>query len=89
LISLADLGELIETDRSAAGNALDQALREKHGTGDAAGMLALHRLAIEFWQGDPQQVSFHLTHAYVYALEAGDWKAVDALYADLAVQGRI
>lgn len=88
-MDLNALENLIRTDRAAAGAALDTALQTKHGTGDARGMLSLHLLAAEYWSGDKHQSAFHRTHAYVYALEAGDWDAGDALYADLSAEGRI
>ncbi len=88
-MNLEELSRLIETDRKAAATALDQALRDKHGTGDALGMLVLHKLAVRFWEDDARQKSFHLTHAYIYALESGDWASVDALYGKLASEGRI
>ena len=83
------LEALIETDRSAAETELDRALRTVQDSGSAPQMLALHLLAVKFWQDDMQQSAFHRTHAYVYALEAGDWVAADELYASLAAEGRI
>ena len=52
-------------------------------------MNALHKLAARFWEDEPAQAAFHLTHAYVYALEAGMWEEVDALYTTLAEMERI
>ena len=88
-MDLPALSALVETDRAAAGPALDLALRKNHGRGDARAMLSLHLLAAHYWQADPRQTSFHRTHAYVYALEIGDWGTVDTLYAALAAEGRI
>lgn len=88
-MDLSELSGLIETDRAAAAKALDAALHKHHATGAPKVMHRLHRLAATFWQDDPRQVSFHRTHAYVYALEAGMWAEVDALYADLSAEGRI
>jgi len=88
-MQLAALENLIHTDRDAAGVALDRALHTKHGSGDGRGMLALHLLAVDYWKDDAHQSAFHRTHAYVYALEAGDWTTVDTLYAELSSEGRI
>ncbi len=88
-MTFEELSGLIETDREAAEIALDQALRDTHGTGDAPGMMGLHKLAVRFWKDDARQKSFHLTHAYIYALESGDWESSDALYVELAAEGRI
>jgi len=83
------LETLIRTDRNAAGAALDDALQAEHGTGNPHTMLSLHLLAAEYWSADEHQSAFHRTHAYVYALEAGDWKAAETLFTDLAAAGRI
>ena len=88
-MDVSALDDLIQSDRAAGGKALDRALRDMHGAGDARAMLALHRLAVDYWRSDPRQVSFHRTHAYVYALELGDWAAVDHLYDALSAEGRI
>jgi len=88
-VDLAALKELIRTDRLAAGQALDAALQTKHGSSDPKAMLSLHLLAAEYWSEDRDQTAFHRTHAYVYALEAGDWATVDKLYSDLAAVDRI
>ena len=88
-MNLSALEDLIRADRAASGPALDRALRTLHGSGDAQTMLSLHLLATEYWCDDKDQSAFHRTHAYVYALEAGDWKVVNALYTDLSVEGRI
>ena len=88
-MTFEELNCLIETDRETAAVALDQTLRDKHGTGDAPGMMVLHQLAVRFWKDDARQKSFHMTHAYIYALECGDWETVDVLYSELAAEGRI
>jgi len=88
-MDVAALSALMETDRAAAGSALDAALQSKHGQGNERAMLALHGLAASYWRDDPQQVAFHRTHAYVYALELGDWPEVERLYALLSADGRI
>lgn len=88
-MDLNALEKLIRTDRDAAGPALDAALQSHHGTGDPRLMLSLHMLAAAYWSDDPLQTAFHHTHAYVYALEAGEWETVETLYADLAAAGRI
>jgi hypothetical protein len=83
------IAALIPRDRAGAGDALDLALRRSHGSGDPSEMLALHQVAVEYWGDDADRAAFHRTHAYVYALEAGDWAAVDALRTELAAEGRI
>lgn len=84
-----EIATLMARDREAARGPLDQALRDLHGSGRVDELCALHRLAAEYWRDDPEQVAFHQTHAYVYALEAGDGAAEAALYEALARQGRI
>ena len=88
-MDLSALEILIRTNRTAAADALDDALQAKHGTGDPKTMLSLHLLAADYWSDDEHQAAFHRTHAYVYALEAGVCEAVDALYTDLSAAGRI
>lgn len=83
------IATLMDSDRAAAGDALDHALRAGHDSGDTRAMLALHRLAIRYWQADTARCAFHRTHAYVYALEAGEWAAADSLNAELAAEGRM
>ncbi len=83
------LETLILADRAAAGPVLDQALRDKHDSGDTAALLTLHNLACLFWKDDEAKVSFHLTHAYIYALEAGDEDAIRSLHVKLSALGRI
>ena len=88
-MDLNALKDLIRSDRAAAGTALDDALQAKHGTGDPRTMLSLHLLAAEYWSSDTHQAAFHRTHAYVYALEAGDWHRANRLFDDLEKDGRI
>ncbi len=83
------IADLMARDRAAAGIALDRALMALHGSGEARELCALHRLAERYWKNDPAQVAFHRTHAYVYALEAGDRAAEAALRNALADEGRI
>jgi len=84
------IAEVLETgDRAAAGKALHSALIGLHGSGEARELCALHRLAARYWQDDPAQAGFHRTHAYVYALEAGDETVTRDLYMALETDGRI
>jgi len=83
------ISTLMAGDRVAAGAALDRSLRALHGSGRSYELCALHRLAAEYWAGDAEQTAFHRTHAYVYALEAGDAQAEAALFGALAEDGRI
>ncbi len=76
-------------NHDAAGRALDKALTHLHGSGETRELCALHQLALRYWQDDAEQTAFHCTHAYIYALEAGDEVTTRALHAALAEQGRI
>ena len=76
-------------DRKGAETALDAALTARHASGAARELCALHRLAARFWEGDADRAAFHLTHAYVHALEAGDDAATRTLHAALAAMGRV
>ena len=76
-------------DRNAAENALNAALTRLHGSGEARELCALHQLAVRYWQDNAAQVGFHRTHAYIYALEAGDEASTRDLYAALEAEGRI
>lgn len=51
--------------------ALDAALRRLHGSGDAAALSALHCKAAGMMTSN-EEARFHLTHAWVYAMVAGD-----------------
>ena len=53
--------------------ALDAALIKAHATGDAGGLVALYVQAADAEEagGDIEAACFYLTHAYVFALEAG------------------
>ena len=53
--------------------ALDAALLKAHAAGDAARLVALYTEAadVEEAGGDIEAACFYLTHAYVFALEAG------------------
>lgn len=83
------IAALMARDRAAARGPLDRALRDLHGSGRAGDLCALHRLAAEYWADDAEKVAFHRTHAYVYALEAGDARAEATLFAALAAEGRV
>ena len=66
--------------------ALDAALRALHGSGRAGEVAALHEAAAAL-EADPRGARFHLTHAWVHALEAGDAARVAALEARLRAAG--
>jgi hypothetical protein len=72
-----------ETDAAA----LDTALIALHGCGEAARLSALHRRAAEHFRDDAGARRFHLTHGWVYALEAGDEGVVAGLEAELRALG--
>ena len=80
---------LDEGERAEARTMLDAALIDAHRSGNAHLLCSLHRLAARFWKADEDAEAFHLTHAYVFALEAGDTAQVAALHAALAERGRI
>jgi hypothetical protein len=53
---------------------LDAALLDAHARGDRAALIALYADAADAAM-DPTARAFYLTHAYVFALEAGDPRA--------------
>ncbi|QBY00722.1 hypothetical protein E2K80_08235 [Rhodophyticola sp. CCM32] len=55
---------------------LDAALLAAHEAGDRAALIRLYMAASEAAE-TPQAQSFYLTHAYVFALEAGAPEAAD------------
>lgn len=65
---------------------LDDRLLAAHAHGDRAALVALYTEAAEA-AGDDQARYFYLTHAYVYALEAGAPEA-PALRTRLVAAGR-
>jgi electron transfer flavoprotein alpha/beta subunit len=65
---------------------LDARLLAAHAAGDRAGLIALYEEAARGANTDTAR-SFYLTHAYVFALEAGDPHAED-LRRDLVAMGR-
>ena len=65
---------------------IDAALRALHGSGRAAELSALHAQAAGLNSG-PASRRFHLTHAWVFALEAGDADAAGRLEAALREAG--
>ncbi len=67
-------------------NDLDAQLLAAHEVGDVAALVGLYEQAARNAQ-DEDARGFYLTHAYVFALEAGDVKA-DALRAELIKMGR-
>lgn len=69
--------------------ALDAELVRLHGRGPPARLAALHRAAAEALAGDALGHRFHLTHAYVHALEAGDWAGAEELAGRLRAVGAL
>ncbi len=67
-------------------NDLDLALLAAHEAGDTALLVKLYQQAAKQAR-EPDAASFYLTHAYVFALEAGD-PAADALRRRLIEMGR-
>lgn len=65
---------------------LDTRLLAAHGRGDRAALVALYAEAAEAAE-EEQARCFYLTHAYVFALEAGHAQA-PALRARLVAAGR-
>ena len=65
---------------------LDAALLAAHAAGDRAALIRLYAQAADA-ANDADAASFYLTHAYVFALEAGAPEAA-ALHARLKAEGR-
>ena len=65
---------------------LDAALIAAHEAGDTDALVRLYREAADAAEGEVRR-AFYLTHAYVFALEAGDPRARD-LHAALRAMGR-
>ena len=65
---------------------LDAALIAAHAADDSDALVRLYREAAETAEGEVRR-AFYLTHAYVFALEAGLAEA-DALRARLVAMGR-
>jgi len=65
---------------------IDQALLDAHAKGDGTRLAQLYRQAAEE-ASDETARGFYLTHAYVFALEAGDATAT-ALRQSLVAMGR-
>ncbi|MCW9042338.1 MAG: hypothetical protein OQK05_03250 [Pseudopelagicola sp.] len=65
---------------------LDSRLLAAHATGDTLSLVTLYREAAEHAQEDEAR-GFYLTHAYVYALEAGHHMSPD-LHAMLRAMQR-
>ncbi|MEJ6395127.1 hypothetical protein V8J82_17830 [Gymnodinialimonas sp. 2305UL16-5] len=64
--------------------ALDRAVLAAHARGDCAALVTLYAQAAEGLA--PQNAAFYLTHAYIFALEAGDPRA-DTLRDRLVAMG--
>ena len=69
--------------------ALDRALRAAHAKGDLAALARLYTEAADAAEAraDPDAAGFYLTHAFVFALEAGAPEA-QSLNQRLVAQGR-
>ena len=65
---------------------LDAALIAAHEAGDTDALVRLYREAADAAEGEVRR-AFYLTHAYVFALEAGMAEA-EALRAQLVAMGR-
>ena len=74
-------------DPAAEAAALDAALIRLHRRGEPAALSALHERAAALLAGDAGARRFHLTQAWVHALEAGERGAVERLAAALAAAG--
>ena len=57
--------------------ALDDALRAAHQRAQGPEIARLYAKAAQNYEGDLTRASFYLTHAYVFALEAGMPEAKD------------
>jgi len=67
---------------------LNARLLAAHASGDASALIQLYTIAADEVEArDIDAACFYLTHAYVFALEAGD-AACPALQARLAAHGR-
>ncbi|SFR49233.1 hypothetical protein [Litoreibacter janthinus] len=66
---------------------LDAQLLAAHAAGDVDALITLYTRAADEAAKDVAQ-GFYLTHAYIFALEAGDARA-DGLAARLRAQGRL
>lgn len=66
---------------------LDAALLEAHAAGDLGALVTLYSQAAETAASD-EAAGFYLTHAYVFALDAGDGRA-GALFDRLRAMQRI
>ena len=65
---------------------LDDQLRAAHAAGDGPALIALYEKAANL-AADEDATGFYLTHAWVFALEAGDPAAM-RLFARLSAMGR-
>lgn len=68
--------------------ALDARLLALHGSGRSAELSRAHEQAAEL-VGDDLGRRFHLTHAWVFALEAGDEPRIAALESRLSALGAL
>jgi hypothetical protein len=67
---------------------IDADLKRLHGTGSSAELSRLHQDAAGRLS-DPRAIRFHLTHAWVFAMEAGDSARAERLAAELRRMGGI
>lgn len=75
-----------DPDRDAA--ALDARLQEAARAGDAGTLATIYRCAAQSTER-PDEAGFLLTHAYVWALVAGDAPTAEALALALRREGRL
>jgi hypothetical protein len=77
---------LAERFASRSDAEIDAALKRLHGTGAASELSGLHAQAASRL-GDPDAIRFHLTHAWVFAMEAGEEARALELSAALREMG--
>jgi hypothetical protein len=65
---------------------VDAALKRLHGTGAASELSRLHEEAARRLN-DARAIRFHLTHAWVFAMEGGEQSRADALAETLREAG--
>ena len=74
-------------DRPGAMGLLDDELVRLGRMGSAPDRLPLHLLAVDLLAGDANAERFHLTYAYVFALEIGDPVAIAGIENRLRALG--
>ncbi len=66
---------------------LDREMRALHEGGAPIRRCEVHEQAADLLGTDPNARRFHLTHAFVFALEAGDWPRAAGLERALREAG--